>query len=104
MTQYTVAFSTCALHAVHIPESLVAHMHHTFPKYLQARAYGLTEEQMIHDPRFDGTLVSLCPTGHDNVHELIQRMMRGEKAVNRKGKTHKMALYAVEQYRGAGGK
>lgn len=96
-----VAFSTCALHVVHIPEPLVAQLHHTFPKYLQAQAYGISENALLLDPRFDGTLASVCGTGHDSVHELIRRILRGDKVPKARGKTVKLARYAVERYQAA---
>jgi len=102
----TVVFSSCALHGTHVPVPLIAQLHHTFPKYLQAKAYGITELALETDPRFDASLASVCGTGHDSIHELIRRIMAGVKLPPHGGggKTTKMALYAVAKYRAAGGK
>lgn len=85
---------------------IVAQLHHTFPKHLQAKAYGISEDQLEHDVRFDRTLASVCGTGHDSVHELIRRILAGTKMPphGAGSKTTKMALYAIAKYRAVGGK
>lgn len=71
---------------------------------MQAKAYGITEEALLHDPRFDRTTAAICSTGHTNTHELIRRSLNGDKMPHARGKTLKMARYAVDKYRAAGGK
>ena len=97
----TVAFARCALHGSHSPIPLIAQLHHIFPKALQAAARGI-DVVTLEQGSYDTTTVPLCGTGHDSVHELIRRILRGDKPRGR-GKTLALARDAVAKYHAAGG-
>ena len=94
-----VKFSTCVLHGSHRPTPLIAQLHHSFPKELQAKALGISVPT-LETGVFDQTTVPVCGTGHDSVHELIRRILRGD-VVPMTDKTAKLAMYAVTKYRAA---
>ena len=56
------ALAPCVLHAVHSPITVVNELHHPFPQAWQKRLWG--------EVRDDHT-VSVCATGHNNVHAAI---------------------------------
>lgn len=93
----TVPFRSCALHKVHWPRPRIAQRHHTFPQYLQARAYGITEAALQVDPRFDRTTADVCGTGHDTVHAIIRALLTGDR-VTARGAERRMAQYAVDRF------
>ena len=63
----------CALHGYHSPRPQRLHIHHVFPLAWQVEA----SEANPLDPagaEVDYGVVHVCPTGHDNVHALLQIM------------------------------
>lgn len=65
----------CRLTERHDPQPIVTQAHHTFPKYLQALAYGIDEAALEQDPRFDATTVDVCGTHHDSIHAVIRHLL-----------------------------
>lgn len=88
----------CVLHRIHIPRPMVSQMHHAFPKYLQARALGITEERLVVDARFDRTTIPVCGTDHDTLHHLIDAALRGDQPAGGRGAMRKWAQYAVNRF------
>lgn len=77
----------CELHGVHVPEPLILHRHHIVPLEFQH----LTGVRVPDD----NNLLTVCPTGHYNIHELISRLRRGEVRRGRRGPTGRFALEAI---------
>lgn len=60
----------CVLHASHSPVTIVNELHHPFPQAWQKKLWG--------EVRDDET-VSLCATGHNNVHAAITYFEKNKK-------------------------
>lgn len=56
------AQAPCVLHESHSPVTVVNELHHPFPQAWQKRLWGEVR---------DDTTVSVCATGHNNVHAAI---------------------------------
>lgn len=56
----------CALHGYHSPRPQRLHIHHVFPLAWRPDAPERTDEDIVH----------LCPTGHDNVHALLDLLRK----------------------------
>jgi hypothetical protein len=109
---------SCALHKEHKPMNLTVEQHHILPQAWQRfwvpPGATISGKALLWDPR----TVTLCPTGHRNVHALIVRVMKqvaaqGNEdilaAVHAAGVAHsyptgKTALLALERFTAAGGK
>lgn len=52
----------CVLHACHSPITVINELHHPFPQEWQKAIWGYVK---------DNRMVSLCATGHNNVHAAI---------------------------------
>ncbi len=59
-SQLRTTSQPCQLHKKHIPESRVNHRHHVWPL-----GYG--------GPDIEDNILVACPTGHYNVHDLLQQ-------------------------------
>lgn len=90
----------CHLAKNHDPAPLVTQAHHTFPKYLQAIAFGVDESALEQDPRFDGSLVDVCGTHHDSIHAVIRRLLGGTELPKYRASAEvfNLALHAVERF------
>ncbi len=71
----------CACVRIHVPKPASSELHHPYPQYAQKARYGRVVE-----PR----TVPLCGTSHNNVHEAIRRILRGEEF--RLGNRYQQAL------------
>ncbi len=58
----TQSKAPCVLHASHSPVTVINELHHPFPQAWQRKIWG--------EVRDDRT-VSVCATGHNNVHQAI---------------------------------
>ena len=77
----------CELHATHTPITVVNELHHAFPQEWQKDLWGEVR---------DKTLISMCATGHNNVHAAIRYFTKyGEVPAWCVGKTREAVLYAV---------
>jgi hypothetical protein len=56
----------CVVHSYHAPRAETNHAHHVVP---------LSWTDAIGAP--EGRTVSICPTGHDNVHVAIRKLLNG---------------------------
>lgn len=67
-----IAFDAAPCRCVryHVPKPLVAELHHTMPQADQRRAWGAVLDQRT---------VSLCGSGHDNVHRALAALLAGEE-------------------------
>lgn len=62
--------SPCVLHKVHNPITIVNELHHPFPQEWQKALWGKVR---------DNRMVSLCATGHNNVHAAISYYEKNQK-------------------------
>lgn len=81
----------CALHKHHIPVPKMLHIHHVIPLEFQ-------KETGIDIPTQGNTAI-VCPTGHYNIHALIQLGLLGKISLGRKGVTGRLAEQAVTWYK-----
>lgn len=77
----------CELHSVHVPEPLILHRHHVVPLEFQ-------ELTGVRVPD-DNNLLTVCPTGHYNIHTLIAAIRKGVVRRGRRGATGRYALEAI---------
>jgi len=108
----------CSLHRFHYPRPLTSEAHHVIPVAWQLFWQPAQPLFPGKDPDGRGNLwdtrtVTLCPSGHRNVHVLIVKMMRAVKsddplaafkAVNPKGAEGRTAYLALTRFTDAGGK
>lgn len=91
--QINQSVSPCVLHRFHSPVTIQNELHHVFPEYLQKRAYGMTR---------DKERASMCATGHNTVHLVIDAVLKERPIPRGVGrKTKEMACHAVNRYREA---
>lgn len=79
----------CYLHSVHVPRPAELHYHHVYPLWMQKKL-GLDGP---------GETVLVCPTGHNNIHNLIDRLLEGDIPLGRRGVTGRLALHAFEWFK-----
>jgi len=85
----------CAIHSVHTPVPRINQQHHWFPQWLQLIIWG--------EVRVKATTV-VCPTGHVNVHDLINhRILHGEFPGTHSGSTYKLAFKGFSAFTDNGG-
>jgi hypothetical protein len=60
----------CVLHKTHAPITVVNELHHPFPQEWQKEIWGKVN---------DNRTVSLCATGHNNVHAAITYFEKNKK-------------------------
>lgn len=53
----------------HVPKPLTVELHHLYPQAAQRKRYGKV---------VDSTTIPLCGSAHNNVHEALERRLRGE--------------------------
>ncbi len=63
MTEPLTTYETCTIHAFHRPTPVVCHRHHVWPLGMGG-------------PDILDNIVVICPTGHANVHVLLDDMKR----------------------------
>jgi hypothetical protein len=68
--QATQEDSPCVLHKTHTPVTVVNELHHPFPQEWQKELWGEVR---------DNRRVSLCATGHNNVHAAIENYKKTNK-------------------------
>lgn len=79
----------CVLHAEHRPVTIVNELHHPFPQEWQKALWGEVR---------DDRRVSLCATGHNNVHAAITYFEKnGEFPGWCVGKTRELAKTAFDR-------
>lgn len=98
---------TCAAHVNHTPRHLTTEEHHVVPQAWQHLALG-------NESLYDKRTVTLCPTGHRNVHRHIVGLMKTgkdtlEEAIvlyrvprARKRAEYEIACLALERWIAAG--
>jgi len=108
----------CSAHRWHYPRPLTSEAHHVIPVAWQLFWQPPKAPFPGRDPNgrgllWDARTVTLCPTGHRNVHALIVQMMRATKsddpavaykAVNPKGADGRTAYLALIRFAEVGGK
>lgn len=95
----------CAAARDHRPEPVLVDLHHVYPKYLQARAFGIDESALTRDPRFVSTTTPLCGSCHEAVHYVVERMLRNASDVGTDRRAIvRLARRAVDLYRLDGGR
>ena len=62
MITVTQSVAPCVLHKTHSPVTVINELHHPFPQAWQKQLWGEV---------LDDRTVSLCATGHNNVHAAI---------------------------------
>jgi hypothetical protein len=79
----------CVLHLEHRPVTIVNELHHPFPQEWQKELWGEVR---------DSRRVSLCATGHNNVHAAIRYYQsKGKFPVWCVGKTRDLAQTAFDR-------
>lgn len=79
----------CVLHAEHRPVTIVNELHHPFPQEWQKKLWGKVR---------DNRMVSLCATGHNNVHAAISFYEKNGKFPDWcVGKTRELAQTAFDR-------
>lgn len=100
----TAAGHPCQLYRTHQPRPVRTQWHHRLPQYLQARVWGRT---LLQDPptvRHSTSMLWLCGTCHDGVHEEISWLLREARQPDptpgtgmRREAQHAVALYRMAQ-------
>ena len=60
----------CAVHETHDPVPYCTDLHHVWPKGMGG-------------PDVPENIVPVCPTGHQNIHRLLDKMVRGRGKVSK---------------------
>ena len=69
-TQVAFDAAPCACVRQHTPKPTSVEMHHPWPQYDQIKKHGKV---------IDDRTVPLCGVAHNNVHEAMRRVLRGEE-------------------------